>query len=145
MQNPDAVDSRSQLRTGHLELLGSQAKEERPFPIRMYLYFTPTFLNSVFPEASFTPKRDQISFFSTGFYENRWGDSGLCSTSHELKTLWKTKPCRKAKKRHTMRICGEIYCRKFVLSLPIFLPILPVSASQMASLGVRGLLATYPK
>lgn len=69
------------------------------------IYVLPlSFLNSVFPKASFFSKEGPNIIFSTVFYENRWGASNLCSTSRKLKMLWETKPCRKAKMRHQMKI-----------------------------------------
>lgn len=145
MQNPKAVNSHTQLCTGYFELLCSYVKEEKLFPLCMYLYFTPDISKFCLPWSKLFSKKEPNIIFSTGFYENRWGDSGLCSTSSELKILWKTKPCRKAKMRHQMKICGETYWRKFFLPLLIFLQILPVSASQMASLGTRRFLGNIFK
>lgn len=64
----------------------------------------------------------------------------MCITSSELKMLSKTKPCRKAKMRHRMKIHSEIYWRKSFLPLLVFLCIRLVPASQMANIGVRNFL-----
>lgn len=64
MQNPKAVGSHTQLCTGYFELFCSYVKEERLFPICMYLYFTPDISKVSLPlKQVFLQRRTQYSFF----------------------------------------------------------------------------------
>lgn len=140
MQNSTAVNSHTQLCIGYFELLCSYVEEGRLFPLYKYKYLTPDISKSCLPQSKLFSKEGPNIIFSTDFYEKVW-DSVLCSTSNELKMLSKTKSCRKAKMRHQMKIHSEIYWRKSFLPLLVFLCIWPVSASQMANLGVRNFLS----
>lgn len=112
-------NSHTKLCPGYFELLCSYVKEERLFPLCMYLYFVPDISKFWLPWSKpFCKKRPNIIFFfPTGFYEEIWEHSGLCSTSNELKMLWKTKPFRrKAKMRHQMKICDETHWNQVLCS-----------------------------
>jgi len=86
MQNPKAVDSHTQLCTGYFELLCIYVKEERLFPLHMYLYLSPEISKFCLPWSKLSPKRDQISFFPLAFMET--DEEILVCAANSTTTSW---------------------------------------------------------